>query len=719
MRDVDSSSPGQIDDQEPPAAPSGLGLGTETEDLGEPGPDASAPSAPSALSAPSASSAPSAPSAPSDPASSVDDARAAGDDAGDDEPGADLANFVALVGRNRVTIACVAVILASMIWKIVFVSHYYFRQDDFEIMDLALKSKLGWGFLTQGYDGHVFPGVFAVAWVLSRAALYNWTAAEGVVVVLIAAASVAAWRLLATLFGNRIEIVIPLVLYLMAPIGFDNYSVWNEGIESLPMQLAIFATLTAHVRYVRTARYRYAIIAGASLAFGLIFDEKSTVIPLVLFAVTAGFLTRKRGFLSAARLALRQWWRAWVLYAGLLALYAVVLITGLSVSTVKPGVPTSLGAIGAFSWRSLGLVAIPGMLGGPWRWLPKGDLGLAYSWPPAVLAWVAAIVVLAFVVATISARRRAWRAWAILAGWIVLADMLPVVLGRLSIPGLPGIADLLGMESRYVSDSAAIVAIAVGLAWLPVQNAPAIAESATGPRRPYFTGRWSLVALALTAVFVVGSIWSVQRYVHVTAGNGDVGRSYIANAKLALAETPAGTVIINSQVPSNMMITLFLAHSDTDTVLGPLLKPGGQVSWTSRPSGYYDNLKIFGTDGRLYRASLTGTTTLAMPPKQSCSSAKRSVLTMSFPAPTQFALPYLSVGYLAAPTAAGETVTVSYGSVSRQMTIQAGLNVDYFLVSGSARNVVLDDPYGPGLCVGTAVAGFSFAPGFGAAIPAQ
>src|ERR1700733_10664535 len=174
MRDVDSSSPGQIDDQEPPTEISSVGAGARM--TAEPGELAAG--------------------APAPGGSADDHDRVTGDDGGDDEPGADLANFVALVRRNRVTIACVAVILASMIWKVVFVSHYYFRQDDFEIMDLALKSKLGWGFLTQGYDGHVFPGVFVVAWILARTALYNWTAAEGVVVVLIAAASVAPWRLL-------------------------------------------------------------------------------------------------------------------------------------------------------------------------------------------------------------------------------------------------------------------------------------------------------------------------------------------------------------------------------------------------------------------------------------------------------------------------------------------------------------------------------------------
>jgi hypothetical protein len=697
MRDVDSSSPGQIDDQEPPTLPSGLG--TEGEAATDHGDER-------AVGAP-------------EPGRGPDDqGRVTGEDGGDEEPGADLAKFVALISRNRVTIACAVVILVSVLWKIAFVSQYYFRQDDFEIMDLAVKSHLTWSYLTQGYVGHFFPGVFAVAWVLARVALYNWAAAAGVIVVLIAAASLAAWRLLRTLFGNRIEIVIPLALYLLAPIGFENYSLWNAGIESLPMQLAIFTSLEAHVRYVRTSRYRYAVTAAAWLVLGLVFDEKAAVIPLVLFAVTAGFLTRKRGILAAVVAAVRDWWRGWLLYLGLLVAYVVILVIGLHHSTIKPGVPTSIGAIGTFSWALLRLTVLPGMLGGPWRWFASSDYGLAYSWPPSALVVISAIVVLGFIGATIVTRRRSWRAWAILAGWIVLADMLPVILGRLQVAGLPGVPGLFGMESRYVSDSAAILAIAAGLAWLPVTGSASAAADVPGPRRRYFSGRWTLVALALTVVFVVGSVWSVQKFSAVTGSDGGAGRPYIANARLALAQTPPGTVIVNSQLPDNLMISWFLTYADTKSVLGPMSGRGGQVTWTGSPSGYYSNLKIFGTDGRLYPASLVGSATRPLPTKQSCSSQRHSQLVLTFPAPTQFGSPYMAIAYLAAPSAAGQSVTVTYGSTSQSMAIRPGVNADYFPVSGSARSVVIDDPYGPGLCVDNAVVGASFAAGFGAAIPA-
>ena len=121
----------------------------------------------------------------------------------------DLSRLTAVLSGHGVTLACAVVILASLVWKAEFISHFYFRQDDFKIYDMARSSGLSWSFLTQGDSGHLFPGVFAVTWVLARVAFYNWPTATAVNLIFIAAASLAAWRLLRTLFGNRIEIVIP------------------------------------------------------------------------------------------------------------------------------------------------------------------------------------------------------------------------------------------------------------------------------------------------------------------------------------------------------------------------------------------------------------------------------------------------------------------------------------------------------------------------------
>ena len=259
----------------------------------------------------------------------------------------------------------------------------------------------------------------------------------------------AAWRLLRTLFGNRPAILIPLVLYLVCPLTFPDYSWWIAGVETIPLQIAIFMALTAHVHYVWTGRYRHALAAAGWLVFGLIFFEKAAVIPLLLFAVTAGFLLGRRRLLPAARQSVVQFWRAWLLYLGLLAVYGVVLGLALRSSTVQPGAPSSARCrrhvfLGASAQDP---AARP--VGGPWHWYHGPSSAYAFSSPPSWLAWASLFAVLGIVVATVLTRRRAWRAWAILAFWVVLADMVPVVIGRLQVPGVAG---LFAMDTRYVAD---------------------------------------------------------------------------------------------------------------------------------------------------------------------------------------------------------------------------------------------------------------------------
>jgi hypothetical protein len=624
----------------------------------------------------------------------------------------DLSRLTALLSRHGVTLACVAVIVASLIWKAEFISQFYFRQDDFKIYDMARSSGLSWAYLTQGYSGHFFPGVFAVTWILARVAFYNWAAASAVNLFFIGAASLAAWRLFRTLFGNRIEIVVPLILYVAAAIGFENYALWIVGIECVPLQLAVFAALNAHVQFIRTGRYRKAVAAAAWLAFGLIFDEKSVLIPLLVFAVTAGFLSPDRKLLTAVRTTAMRWWRVWAGYLAILAAYVVILVTSALSTMGTTLVQPTVDQIGTFAWHMISQSALPGFLGGPWQWLPNGNTGIAYAAPPELLMWLSVLAVVALLVAMVATRRKSWRAWAILAGWIVLADMLPVVLGRL-VPQLS--AALLGTETRYISDAAVVLAIAAGLAWLPMptgdQRSATTSASeppAPAPRRSqYFGRRWRIAMLDLTVVFVVGTVWSVHQLADVSGGptSGAASRTYLANAREALAQTPAGTVIVNSLLPENIISSAFFGpyYSATRTVLGPLSDRGRQVAWQAAPAGYYSNLKIFGTDGRLYPALVGGTSTEPLT-AGGCSPFKHGPLVLSFPATTPPGTAYLEIGYFAGVASAGQTVNVTYGSISRPMVLHPGLSLDFMPVSGSGTTVTIDDPL-PGLCVSRALAG--------------
>jgi hypothetical protein len=631
----------------------------------------------------------------------------AADDDYDEEPGADWSRQLAALQSHKITLTCLGLILISLIWKAAFLRHYFYWQDDFQILDHSLKSSLSWGYLTTVDVGHFFPGVYLIAWIMARVALYNWLLGSAILLVLLAGAGLAALRVLRTMMGNRWAIVIPLSLYLFSPLGFPTDAWWVTAIEAVPLQIALFMALDSHLKYARTGRLRYAVTSAAWQFFGLCFFEKAAVIPLLLFMITVGFLSSRR-LLSGTWAAMVRLWKGWLIYLGLLVVYAAVLLNRLS--GAKNGVEApNAHALGTFAWKQVSRDLVPGLFGGPWGWYHPQDYGSAFADPPALLAWIAMIALIAIIVATILTRRRAWRAWLIMAVWVVLADMGPVFVGRLRYEAYAG---LFGLQTRYVVDAPAVLAIVLALVFWPLSDRkePEEAADASKPRE-FFSGRWKTVAIAMVGIFVVGSVYSVQRFqsltTTLTAGT-TANNVYIANANAALADVPAGTVIVSQHVSGRIMSGLFEGEAVTSVVLGPLSHRGHQISWTSsQPSGTLDKLRIFGSDGRLYPVAILGSYTKKMAFRHSCLTGKHLDLVQPFqPVSVSFANE-LRIAYVATAESAGQVITVRYANFAGRFTVQAGLHKVYFPVSGSAADVVLQAHarFG-GLCFGGSAAGY-------------
>jgi hypothetical protein len=635
---------------------------------------------------------------------------------GAEEPPRDWSQLAEQARRHQVTLAALGLILASLIWKGAFLSHFYFRQDDFDVIDEALKSGLTWKLLTTFHSGHLFPGVYLISWVLSRHALYSWAAGAGIELVLIAGSSMAAWRLLRTLLGNRPALLIPLALYVLSPLPFQAYSWWIAGVEEIPLQIALFMSLDAHVRYVWTGRSRHAIAAAAWLAFGLFFFEKSAVIPLLLFAVTAGFLVRRRSLVVATWTAAVRFWRAWALYLVVLAAYLIVFLTSLSGSSQQPATPTSVHRAVVFGWGLLFHSFVPGLLGGPWHWSITPGAASGNAAAPSDASWAALVVVAGLMIASTLTRRRAWRGWAILLGWILVDDILPVLIGRLAL--FPGYAAVLATQTRYVDDAAAVLAVVVALIFWPLADPPAAQEQSPAPRREFFTStQWKRAAVALTVVVAIGSVWTVSQYMTRTA---DPTRTYIADARAALAQQPGGTVILDRQVPDTVMIGAFGSHADTSVVLGPLSGREKHLDWVSQPTGNIGGLKMFGPDGRLYAAAIDGVTGQSPSEFADCLSPHKSRLVVRLPLRIGLGpfVRVLRIDYLATAAAAGATVTVRYAGTVGQITVAPNAYHAYLSVSGSSPQVTLHANLPAGtFCLEKAVAGY-FVPLPGTGVPA-
>src|SRR6266851_5252081 len=310
-------------------------------------------------------------------------------------PGPDWADLRSaarwLEGRGVAALG-VALIAASIAWKAQFLGHLYFRQDDFHLLDRAFTNPLSWKELTFIGAGHLIPGPYLIAWLVTRISLYDWGLASAVLLAFVAAAGLAALRLLRTLFGDRPTILIPLVYYLLCPLTVPDLGIWSSALESLPLQLAIFSALNAQVRYVSTQRVVHLLSAVFWVAFGMFFFEKGLVVPLLLFAITSGFLMGEGPWLANARRCASRYWKAWLIYAIEIVGYSVLLKVALKTSLAQPAAPRSASPVLMFVDTLVRQTLLPGAVGGPWHWFTTIDASYAFAAAPATLTWLSLII---------------------------------------------------------------------------------------------------------------------------------------------------------------------------------------------------------------------------------------------------------------------------------------------------------------------------------------
>ncbi|PZS37648.1 MAG: hypothetical protein DLM62_18080 [Pseudonocardiales bacterium] len=598
-----------------------------------------------------------------------------------------------VANKHGVTLAAIGLIIAQLAWKAAVLSHFFFWQDDFVYFDRALDNGLTWQYLMKVEGGHLDPGPFAVSWFMARISLYNWTLVSVVLLVILAGACLALLRLLRTLFGNRPAILIPLVVYLLSPLTVPALVWWSSAIESLPLQLATFMAIDAHVRYLRGRHPKHLIIASAWLLAGMLFFEKGIVLPLLLFALTSAFFVEGR-WIRAARLAAIRYWKAWLLYAVVLAGYASVLVIQLSAPGATPGKRGSPQHVTGFITGLIKNTFVPGALGGPWQWFPNPTKVEAFATPPTVLTWLSLFGAAAVVLVSIWHRIYAWRAWAILAAWLVLADMLPVILGRATLSNGAFLA-FLSLDTHYVADAVPILAICLGLAFWPIAGQP---DRRRMPQARAVTGQVVPVATGVTlGVFLFGSVWSVQAY--VTGTTTQPGRAFIANARQALAAVPRGTVVVNQLASSDLMAAILLGpYGYDDQVIGKMAP--GRVRWTRQPVGTIADLKVLGPDGRLWPAAAVGITSKPVPARGSCWPAKGESIPVMLRA-------YASVANggwtlrMSYASSEAQQVNVYFGGRSVPLALKQGLNTAYLTVQGSGNEVIVAAPGGIGkLCLG-------------------
>jgi len=587
-------------------------------------------------------------------------------------------------------------------WKAGFLGRSFFRLDDYYYLERASTMGLSWGFLTWVNGSQLNVVGAAIAWLTQQSSPDDWSLATLVTLLLLGATCLALLRMLRTLFGDRPWVLLLLALYMLDPLSLPGLSWWTVALEQLPMQLAIFCAVDAHVRYLRTRRYSRAVAAAAAMAVAMASGVQGAATPLLLFVLTSAFFTP--GTWSRALWpALREHWRAWTLYVALAAGYLVFYVSQLDASPAPSGPPATVASDLTYAGTLLRKTFLPGAFGGPWRWAGVGVQALTS--PPAALIWASGAVGLVVVLASLMRAWRVWQAWAMLAGWTVVVDIAAVAFGRSGL--IAGVVQ--GLSARYAWDATGILVLCLGLSFLPLVDGAAPWRTSRRLSRPELAATTTLV----TAI-IIGSLWSFYDYPPDLAAAS--ARGYIATARVALDQAPAGTVIVDAPTPSGVTGGLFGPVTSTSSVLSPLLAglPGSRPRFVTQPDGTIDNLREFNSLGQLVPAGIVGVVSPARPAGKSCWNSGASIAVIPLTSVATSATT-LRIGFLAGSQG---RVLVSYGGRTRVLSVEAGLHSGYLPVQGSSGAVLVQPLSGPLPCIGDVEAGGLLPASTGPAVPA-
>ncbi|MCV7368312.1 hypothetical protein [Mycolicibacterium duvalii] len=416
--------------------------------------------------------------------------------------------------RNWVARTAVALIALHLVVRAVLAFGGYFYWDDLILVGRAgTQGLLSPGYLFDDHDGHVMPGAFLVAGVITLVAPLNWAGPAMSLVVLALLASLALLRALWVILGWRPVLLLPLTFALFTPLAVPSYAWWAAALNSLPMLAALAWVCADAILLVRTGRQRYAVSAALVYLAGLLFFEKSGIIPFAAFTVAALY------FHVTAAASVRQVWarglRLWAATAALTVAWVGVYLIVVDQQRWSFDL--------AMTWdllaRSVTHGVVPGVVGGPWdwqRWAPASPWATP-GVPVMVLGWVGLAVVVAV---SLARKQRIGWVWPAAAGYAV-ACQVPIYLMRSS----RFTALELAQSLRYLPDLVVMLALLAAVA-LCAPNRP------DSHRLDRSALRSAIVACAAT-LFVASSLYSTATF--YTSWGDNPTKSYLRNAQAGLA----------------------------------------------------------------------------------------------------------------------------------------------------------------------------------------
>lgn len=496
---------------------------------------------------------------------------------------------------------CVALVIGVQLALRAWVGYAgFFNLDDYVFYTRAAQTS--WhdrDLLLTSYNGHLMPGAMLWVWLSTAASPLGFGTVVTTCLALQAIVDVLLWRVLVVLFGRGWQVLMPFVVFCCTTLTLPATLWWAAALNQLPQQIFMLLAVLAHLAHVRTGRWWYVVLSVLALVLGLAFSEKTLLVVPLMLALTWLFMVEGTWW-RALLTTLRRYWLSWVGLAAVTVPYVVYYLTSVP-TPARPGLGPAdvLGVVDVSIRRTV----LPGLVGGPWTWEPLGVVD-SLAAPHPIAQIVAAVVVVVVVVESVRQHRGAGRAWVLAAGFLAV-ELLLLLVTRVQVVGVDAVA----AEYRYFTDLALVVAIALGLAFIPLRLRPRRGQEVRLERRlhvrtlsdrlPEGVSVAGVLAV-VTALLLVSSAASATTYRERWADNP--GRSYFANARSYLPATQPDTVIYDGVVPTVVVWQLLWPANLPSTLLTPL----GLEFTPLREGVSTHRLMSFSAEGHLLEAVVSG-----------------------------------------------------------------------------------------------------------------
>ncbi|MBZ5736881.1 hypothetical protein [Nocardioides mangrovi] len=538
--------------------------------------------------------------------------------------------------------------------------------DDFNFISRMFHDGLAPSVAARSYYGHVMPAAMYLSWLNQSVSPWNFLLPATEMVVLQALCDLGMLYLLRTLFGLRPGILPPLALFLASVISLEASIWWAAAVNLLPLQIALFFGLAAHVVYLRTGQLRHAVAANLWIAVGIAFNEKTALVYGVLGIVTLCYFATGRSPVARVRSAIRGRLSALAIYIATGAAYvAVYLLVG---RDFRASAPVSYPVLGTLD-KMVREAYVPALLGGPVRWWRVPEQPFSFAQPGDAVAYLALALVLVLLWEIRKHRRRSLRGlW--VPGYFLLIDVALVLLTRASVSG-----PLVGLDYRFQGELAAATAIGLACMTMPIIGAT---ESSERRSESEFLDHPRRVAVATAGVVALSAVstWTYMSYWH----DDTRGEQWFDALVPQLRSSTTPIPVVDAIVP--YFVTNGVRYPEN--LQSRVLSGETTLAYTRVAT---DRLDMIDDEGQIVPVAIPPTREARKGPDGKCGwKVQEGSVTIPLNGPVAYGGWWVRIGYLGS---ADSPVRVVAGNVTRDTTVKAGVHALYFEGGPQFRSITI------------------------------